>query len=122
MKIRALCGVFVILVAFALIGPPVSALGADQSGADDGCSAIVSPAVVSPQPEPIDLWVTPPQPTGALTSVEVEAESGIGVLDFWLEDDGRIMVRLDTSDASTGTYSLSLSGEVETCCANLGVR
>lgn len=119
---RALCAGFTMLAVFALIGLPALVVQADQSEATGDCTATVSPAVVSPQPEPFDVWVTPPQPIGSLVSVEVDDESGVIILASRLEDDGRITLRLDTSGALTGTYPLRVKGDEDTCCAYLGVK
>jgi hypothetical protein len=127
-----------------LLAHPASAQEAQETEATDtpACEATVSPAAVSASETPVQvrialseeighfefqapeesglLVVTPEDvPMSEMAAEEGETPEPVAMAD---EDDGAVVIWLNTTNAAVGSYEILLNGEAGTCSAMIGVE
>lgn len=107
--------VILILAVLTLAGVPA------QVAAEQDCSATLTPEVVSIAAGSAEITVMLSEGIGAVSGVDVDAESGLNVLGIEADDGQMLEVSIDTSAATAGSWELYVQGESGSCNGTLQV-
>lgn len=112
---------FLIMISMAfLLALPLATVSAQETGAEASCTATPSQLQATSSASSLEIEVN--GSIGEIKSVEVEADSGIEVLEFGDEENTRVSLTLDTSGAASGTWLISVQGENGTCTTSVTVE
>jgi|SRR5690606_6792473 len=124
-------------LAYGLTLPAVLFLApvavAQESAPDVGqgqCVAVVEPAAVPVQAEPLELSIALPEALGERLSALFEAESGVEVVEVTATPASgeepraqQVSLKLNTSEAKAGEWTLTLANESgRRCSARVTIR
>ena len=116
---RNLLPLSILLVAASVLCWPAATLAAPETGAESSC--ILSPDHLRLDTETPSIEVEVAASVGEVKNVEVEADSGLKVVEIGAEDRAVLRLTLDTREATSGTWQISIEGEAGTCTASLTV-